>query len=519
MTVSVADNKDIYTGNGSTKNFQYNFKILQASDLLVQTETGNNVFTTHTLNSDYTVSGTGDENGGTVSFSVAPAQDIPVILYGQFDLLQETDFEEGDSLPAETLEDRFDKTVMVLNRLSEHINRSIAFKVTTTVEDQVTLPDPEASKILGWNSAADNLENVTNPAVAAAASASAASSSASAASTSETNAAASAAAAAASAASVSGVSGGSGAPFNYIINSDFSVEEYGTQDSSGGIGIFNKWGVFWTGEGSAAITEGGFDDRSSLKVSVDLGVDPTVSLYISQAMEDVRRLAGKTVTLSFLARMSTDVDAPIAIEFVQNFGTGGSEEITSIDIHQITIEGSAWTTYEATFTIPALSEPSYGTGHYTAINFWISAGSNYNSRTDSLGCHDSTLYITDVQLEEGSTASTYVRRHQQEELALCRRYFYETTCPAAGYYKYSTNGNNRYVGHIDFPVTMRTTPTTTVSNEAYTNCSSMYTSQTTNSCALYCTVTAPGVYRVTGATYRFHADLYDDIHAGGGGGA
>ena len=66
------------------------------------------------------------------------------------------------------------------------------------------------------------------------------------------------------------------------------------------------------------------------------------------------------------------------------------------------------------------------------------------------------LYITNVQLEVGSTATPFERRLYNQELANCFRY----------YYKYS--GNNihgmlyasaKYIGHIWFPSVMRATPT------------------------------------------------------------
>jgi hypothetical protein len=44
--------------------------------------------------------------------------------------------------------------------------------------------------------------------------------------------------------------------------------------------------------------------------------------YLQQHVESVRRLAGKTATLSLWAK--ADATKPLAIEIRQNFGTGGS---------------------------------------------------------------------------------------------------------------------------------------------------------------------------------------------------
>ena len=82
-----------------------------------------------------------------------------------------------------------------------------------------------------------------------------------------------------------------------------------------------------------------------------------------------------------------------------------------------------------------------------------------------------TWQITGVQLELGKVATPFEHRSYGEELALCQRY----------YYKHAENVN-QYVGvgwvyspttvylNVDFPVTMRTTPTAEYSNTsgAYT---------------------------------------------------
>lgn len=91
-------------------------------------------------------------------------------------------------------------------------------------------------------------------------------------------------------------------------------------------------------------------------------------------------------------------------------------------------------------------------------------------QTNLFATNGSTLYITGVQFERGSTASSFEWRPYTTELALCQRFYYKSfeqgTKPAdsasPGIYgtlaAYSTN--NCYLGTwFKFPVTMRTPPT------------------------------------------------------------
>jgi len=103
---------------------------------------------------------------------------------------------------------------------------------------------------------------------------------------------------------------------------------------------------------------------------------------------------------------------------------------------------SASTWEQKTVTIPVdtsgtwLTDNSRGLG----IAFTVMAGSNYqgtagswgttNNRTTSaqanlLATNGATFYITGVQLEKGSTATSFDYRPYGTELALCQRYYYQ----------------------------------------------------------------------------------------------
>jgi hypothetical protein len=93
------------------------------------------------------------------------------------------------------------------------------------------------------------------------------------------------------------------------------------------------------------------------------------------------------------------------------------------------------------------------------------AGANYVSATGAtsvVGTNGATWYITGVQLEKGSTATSFDYRPYGQELALCQRYYYRFN-PTSG------NSNTLGSGFVNssteaqiihfFPVSMRTSPT------------------------------------------------------------
>ena len=82
--------------------------------------------------------------------------------------------------------------------------------------------------------------------------------------------------------------------------------------------------------------------------------------------------------------------------------------------------------------------------------------------TSVVGTNGATFYITGVQLEKGSTATSFDYRPYTTELQLAQRYCYVVASRAMG-----ETADTTYFYHnaLTFPVTMRTTPT--MSNATY----------------------------------------------------
>lgn len=150
MTVSSDDARaGPYTGNGVTTVFSVPFMFLQDDDLVVlQTVTATGVVTIKTLNSDYTVTGAGDENGGSVTFSVAPASTVKITIVNQPDATQTTEFVDGDPLPAASVEGALDKLTLLYARAIDLWNRSLHLADGDVGGASVELPTTRASKYL-----------------------------------------------------------------------------------------------------------------------------------------------------------------------------------------------------------------------------------------------------------------------------------------------------------------------------------------------------------------------------------
>jgi len=95
------------------------------------------------------------------------------------------------------------------------------------------------------------------------------------------------------------------------------------------------------------------------------------------------------------------------------------------------------------------------------------AGANYQTATGAtsvVGTNGATWYITGVQLEAGSVATSFERRHYGQELALCQRYyetFVNATIQGIFYDGYSNIAGQSMGINMPYKVTKRALPTVT----------------------------------------------------------
>lgn len=196
---------------------------------------------------------------------------------------------------------------------------------------------------------------------------------------------------------------------NVFLNGDMSVWSLGTGPFtvSGSYSADNVQLLLTTS--TASVTQQALDVTDPFAYAVRTAVTSggVAGSLAAQyfVFNNVRTFAGETVTLSFYAR-ATASGKFLSTEIAQNFGSGGSAQVTSIGTTKIALSTSL-TRYSYTFTMPSLAGKTIGTGHFIGILIWFDAGSNWNSRSSSLGNQSGTFDITGMQLERGSVATPF----------------------------------------------------------------------------------------------------------------
>jgi hypothetical protein len=159
MTVSTTESRIGYNGNGATTAFAFPYRFLVSADLVVTLVLADTTQVVKVLNTDYTVTGAGDDAGGTVTMVVPPATGQQLILVRDVPLTQETDYISGDPFPAESHETALDKLTMISQRLNNLISRSIRLSDADLLVSSTILPSPIANATLVWNGTGTALVN------------------------------------------------------------------------------------------------------------------------------------------------------------------------------------------------------------------------------------------------------------------------------------------------------------------------------------------------------------------------
>jgi hypothetical protein len=148
-----------YTGNGSTTEFSFDWKIFTATDITVRLEViSTGVQTTLTYGTDYTVSF--GEIAGYVKLNTAPAATSYVIITREVSDYQSKTYSTSTGFQGSEIENSFDKVSCNLQELEYSVDRAIKVPVGSA-KLNMTLPLPASNKILKWNEEETGIENST----------------------------------------------------------------------------------------------------------------------------------------------------------------------------------------------------------------------------------------------------------------------------------------------------------------------------------------------------------------------
>jgi hypothetical protein len=214
---------------------------------------------------------------------------------------------------------------------------------------------------------------------------------------------------------------------NLIINGGFDVWQRSVSNLSVSANTYpaaDRW-KFWNGGAVTGSTRtefpAGQTGVSNLDYynSISIGANSASADYslFAQHIDNVKVSNQQTFTVSFYAKASQSWT--IALEPVQNFGTGGSTRVLGT-AETVTV-GTAWSRHTVTFSTAGISGKTLGDGHNFELVFWLTSGGDASSRARGIGNQAGTFDITGVQLEVGDTATPF--EHRSDELQRCQRYY------------------------------------------------------------------------------------------------
>jgi hypothetical protein len=241
---------------------------------------------------------------------------------------------------------------------------------------------------------------------------------------------------------------------NLIINGALTVWQRSTSSTSTGWGYYtaDRWN---TNLRDGAGTMSQYDMGSELQPFIyafktAMTSAATTSPVVQQKIEDSRRFKNQTVTFSFYAKASKAITVDTQFDLIW----ANSSNATTAQSNSIT---TSWQRFTYTVTLPNPSGSYNATYDHLYCKFILPISDTYD------------FYITGVQLEVGSTATPFEHRSFGDELARCQRYCTVLTSPSGQFMYRDYYSNDTMVTSAELPVTMRTTPSITMTGSGGTS--------------------------------------------------
>jgi hypothetical protein len=220
---------------------------------------------------------------------------------------------------------------------------------------------------------------------------------------------------------------------NAIINSDFGIWQRGTSFTTGSAYTADRFQMEFDGSGATntvsqqTFTPGtapvsGYEGKYFLRYNRSAAGTSNTYNQLVQKIEDVRKFAGQTATLSFWAK--ADSARSVTVGGYQVYGTGGSPSgATSNGFSGTASVTTSWQRFSFTASVPSISGKTLGTNNdsYLSIILAMPTAATF------------TVDIWGVQLEAGSVATPFITATGtvQGELAACQRYYWRNTADGA----------------------------------------------------------------------------------------
>jgi hypothetical protein len=270
---------------------------------------------------------------------------------------------------------------------------------------------------------------------------------------------------------------------NRVINGAMEIAQRGTSavTASGSYPV-DRFPVFYSMDGAVSVQQDSSAPAGFINSTKFTTTTADTSLSASQYVLFQHKIEGtniadlawgtasaKTVTLSFWVRSSlTGTFSGSLVNNGFNRSYPFTYSISAADTWEqksITIAGDTTGTWLTTNGVGIRISWSLGVGSnfQGTANTW--AGAEYygaSGETPVIGTLNATWYITGVQLEAGSVATSFERRMYPQELQLCQRYFFKKQSEAVDALQlavpYNGSTSNQYLTYF-YPVEMRALPT------------------------------------------------------------
>jgi len=504
--ISDVTRRVVYTGSAGVGPYSFTFEVLANTDIQVYKNT-----TLLTLTTNYTV--TINANGtGSVTLVVAATGADNITIVGDRAIQRATDFVTGGDLFANTLNDEFDSLVIFAQQVDEKADRGLKAPVTDPTDVNMVLPVKvsRASKYLAFDSDGNPVatsgtgtsvvSTVMEPVVSAASLSVARTNlglASGATTTVGTMATQNASAVAITGGTIDNANLSNTFGFkNRIINGAFQVSQYnGTSATTPSTDVYvidrfrpatsQASKLQWQQNKDSITPPAGFSTYLGASVASTATIGAGDLFGLVQIIEGLNvadlnwgTANASAVTLSFKVYSSE----------TGSFGgaVGASAGGYSYPFTYTISSANTWTTISITIVGPTAG--TWTTNNTASIQvFWgFGVGSTFGSGTASawvastvlapsgakniMGTASATFYITGVQLEKGSTSTSFDYRPYGTELALCQRYFCLIPTAAGGTLIgpwggcYSTSAGRVW---YKMPVTMRAVPTATYTSNGF----------------------------------------------------
>ena len=244
---------------------------------------------------------------------------------------------------------------------------------------------------------------------------------------------------------------------NLIINPSGAVDQRGGSSTINTYSV-DRWRSYG-GPGGFTIskrTDAGEGDGNAIRFHRTASNSQTSAMGIAQGLEtrESKRLAGKTLTISFRARKGADW-SPTNFDAKVFHGTGTDENPVGMtgQASDVAVDDASLTTSFQTF-VGSVTIPSNKTQVTLGFQWTPSGTAGANDYVD----------IREIQMEVGEVSSpVFEHRSFGEEMALCQRYFFRegNVGEALHYVTTGPVGGQRWYFQA-LPVQMRKDPTDTI---------------------------------------------------------